>query len=143
MTRERTILVTGAYGLVGRELVRMLLEKTDARVIATGRKTERLASLAADLATGRVATQVLDVLDPSAARAACSKAGLLINCVGPYLESGEGVARAAIESGASYVDFASEQVHYQRLKALAPSEVRAPLGPPRQTGACERALHRP
>ena len=120
MTRERTILVTGAYGLVGRELVRLLVEKTDASVIATGRKTERLASLAADLDPGRVATQVLDVLDPSAARAACSKAGLLINCVGPYLESGEGVARAAIEGGASYVDFASEQVHYERLKELAP-----------------------
>ena len=53
MTHERTILVTGAYGLVGRELVRLLVEKTDASVIATGRKIERLASLAADLDPGR------------------------------------------------------------------------------------------
>ena len=121
MSRERTILVTGAYGAVGRELVSMLVEKTDARVIATGRKTERLASLPAEFEPGRVETQVLDALDPMAVRAACSRAGLLINCVGPYLESGEGVARVAIEAGASYVDFASEQVHYQRLKELAPS----------------------
>jgi short subunit dehydrogenase-like uncharacterized protein len=121
MGREPTILVTGAYGLVGRELVRLLVEKTDARVIAAGRKAERLASLAADIEPGRMETQVLDVLDPSAARAACSRAGLVINGVGPYLESGEGVARAAIETETSYVDFASEQVHYQRLRGLAPS----------------------
>ena len=121
MTRERTVLVTGAYGLIGREVVRLLVEHTDASVIATGRKTERLAALSSELPSGRVETQVLDTRDPTTAHDAISRAGLLINCVGPYLESGEGMARAAIESGASYVDFATEQLHYQRLKELAPS----------------------
>lgn len=54
MSRERTVLVLGAYGLIGREVVRFLVEKTEAEVIAGGRKRERLEGLAAELNPDRV-----------------------------------------------------------------------------------------
>ncbi len=118
MSREGTILVLGAYGLVGRELIGMLVDKTGATVIASGRKADRLAAVTKGLDEGRVVRRVLDASDAPALAAACAGASLVINCIGPYIESGAAVARAAIESGASYVDFASEQVHYERLQGL-------------------------
>jgi len=121
MSRERTVVVLGAYGTIGRELVRVLVEKTEADVIAGGRRQERLDALTRELGPGRVRPRVLDAHDLPSVAAAAAEACLLINCVGPFLDGGADVAQAAIEANASYMDLASEQGHYERLKGLAPT----------------------
>jgi len=59
----RIALVTGATSGFGEAMARRLLA-AGARVIATGRRAERLAALAAELKTDRLLTRELDVRDP-------------------------------------------------------------------------------
>lgn len=118
MSRDDTVLVLGAYGGSGRAVAPLLVERTGARVIAAGRKRERLAAVVDGLDPGRVSTQIVDVADLEAVAGACARAALVINCVGPYLRGGAEVAAIAIDSGASYIDFASEQAHYECLRRL-------------------------
>jgi uncharacterized protein len=56
-------LVTGASAGLGRELVRQLVRDRDMTVLATGRRLERLESLAAELPPGRVLTMAGDLAD--------------------------------------------------------------------------------
>jgi NADP-dependent 3-hydroxy acid dehydrogenase YdfG len=58
----RIALVTGATSGFGEAMARRLLA-AGARVIATGRRAERLAALAKELATDRLLTRELDVTD--------------------------------------------------------------------------------
>lgn len=116
---EGGVVVLGAYGLIGRELVRFLVEKTKADVVAAGRNPERLHALTAEMDAGRVRSRELDARDLGSVTAAAADASLVINCVGPYLDGGSDVAAAALEAGASYVDLASEQEHYRRLQKLS------------------------
>jgi len=58
----RIALVTGATSGFGEAMARRLLA-AGARVIATGRRTDRLAKLAAELKTDRLLTRELDVRD--------------------------------------------------------------------------------
>jgi hypothetical protein len=116
--RERTVLVLGAHGGAGREVVRQLVDTPDATIVAAGRRAERLRALVSTLPPGRVVPQVVDVADGAALAGACSGAAIVVNCVGPYLERGAAIAEAAIDGGASYVDVASEQEHYVRLQGL-------------------------
>ena len=58
----RVALVTGATSGFGEAMARRLLD-AGARVIATGRRTERLAALAGELNTDRLLTRELDVRD--------------------------------------------------------------------------------
>ena len=58
----RIALVTGATSGFGEAMARRLLS-AGARVIATGRRAERLDALAKELATDRLLTRELDVTD--------------------------------------------------------------------------------
>ena len=60
----RIALVTGATSGFGEAMTRRLIA-AGAKVIATGRRADRLASLAQDLATDRLLTRQLDVTDPA------------------------------------------------------------------------------
>ena len=60
----RIALVTGATSGFGEAMARRLLA-AGARVIATGRRAERLATLAAELETDRLLTRELDVTSPA------------------------------------------------------------------------------
>ena len=104
-----TVLVLGAYGLAGREIVDSLLAKTDLAVIASGRNVEKLEALTARLAHTRLSTRLLDAYDAGALAKACSEADLVINAVGPYAVGGAEIARTVLDSGLPYVDFANEQ----------------------------------
>ncbi|WP_158883876.1 oxidoreductase [Amycolatopsis anabasis] len=68
MTRERVWLITGCSAGFGRELALAALAAGD-RVMATARKTERLADLVATGGDG-VRTATLDVTDPASVEAA-------------------------------------------------------------------------
>jgi len=115
--RDSTVLVLGAYGQVGRVVVTELRARTGLAIRAAGRDEERLRALCPP-GDERVRTLRLDLADRAVLRRACEAAGVVINCVGPYLEHGEGAARAALQAGAAYIDVASEQEHFRRLMRL-------------------------
>lgn len=118
MSRIESVLVLGAYGLVGREIVPALLEKTPLGVTASGRNAEKLERLAKHQPHARLHTRRLDAYDSSELAMVCREADLVINAVGPYTVGGAQIARTVLECGCHYVDFANEQSHYRRLESL-------------------------
>jgi NAD(P)-dependent dehydrogenase (short-subunit alcohol dehydrogenase family) len=111
------ILILGAYSLVGRCIVKGLLDESDCQVTATGRDPSKLSKLSA-LGNPRLSVSALDALDRAALARACGGADLVINCVGPYIMSGREIAETVIEAGRHYVDFAFEQFHFRRIQDL-------------------------
>jgi short-subunit dehydrogenase len=65
MHRNANALVTGASSGLGRELVRQLVRDRGMLVLATARRVDRLESLAAELAPGRVVLAPGDLADPA------------------------------------------------------------------------------
>ena len=118
---KNRVLVLGAYGLAGRTVVQGLLKKSELRIIISGRNKEKLQQIR-DHANSpeRLETAVFDALDTARLKSASAEAGLVINCVGPYSMSGFEIARTVLETSTHYIDFANEQIHYSRLKELAP-----------------------
>ena len=110
-------LVLGAYGLVGRCIVKGLLDETECQITATGRDPAKLDRLSA-LRSPRLSVSILDALDRTALTRACGAADVVVNCVGPYIVNGRDIAEAVIEAGCHYVDFAFEQFHYRRIQDL-------------------------
>ena len=64
MPQVRNALVTGASSGIGRELVRQLVRDRGMTILASARRRDRLESLAAELAPGRVQIAVGDLADP-------------------------------------------------------------------------------
>jgi len=126
----RPVVVLGAYGEAGSAVVRALAATKAFEVVAAGRDAAKLAALQR---TGDgLSTLQLDVFDAQALAAALRTAGLVINCVGPYVRSGLLLARAAVEAKVAYLDLASEQEHARQLRALDSSARQA--GTPVLTG---------
>lgn len=69
--RGRIALVTGATSGFGEAMARRLLS-AGGHVIATGRRADRLETLATELATNRLLTRTLDVRDPASIDAVLS-----------------------------------------------------------------------
>lgn len=85
----RTALVTGASAGIGRELVRLLVRERGMTVLATARRLDRLAALAAECPEGRVSVMAGDLADPEFRAALWERAetlpggcGLLVNNAG-------------------------------------------------------------
>jgi short subunit dehydrogenase-like uncharacterized protein len=99
------VAVFGASGHTGRFVVDELVRRGLAPV-AVGRRAEALEAAFADgAATIRVAT----VDDPAALDRAFAGAAVVINCAGPFLDTAEPVAAAALRAGAHYIDVSAEQ----------------------------------
>lgn len=113
---SKVVLVLGAYGEAGSAVVRGLAATKLFKVVGAGRDQTKLTTLR-DSCEGLSVLQ-LDVYDRSALENALRGAGLVINCVGPYVGGGVEIARAALEAHVAYFDLASEQEHYRRLLAL-------------------------
>lgn len=115
---NRSILVLGAYGGAGREIVRGLIDKTDLNLIVAGRNRERLIALVSERGSTRLTPRVFDVTNSAALAQSLRDVALVINAVGPYSMHGADIARAAIDSNVPYIDFANEQIHYRRLQEI-------------------------
>jgi short subunit dehydrogenase-like uncharacterized protein len=102
----RSIAVLGATGYTGR-LIAAELSRHGAALLLAGRNSGKLAQLAEQI--GGAETSVTDVRDGGALDALAQRAQVLINCVGPFLDYGEPVVRAAIAAGAHYLDTTGEQ----------------------------------
>jgi short subunit dehydrogenase-like uncharacterized protein len=100
------VVVLGATGYTGR-LIARALHAAEVPVLLAGRQAEKLRALAGEL--GGVPTLVADVHDQPQLDALAQRAQVLVNCVGPFLDHGEPVVRAAIAAGAHYLDTTGEQ----------------------------------
>lgn len=112
------IVVHGATGFTGGLASRVLARRGVSFGIA-GRNPTKLESLAAELRglTGAGPTiHVVPTLDDGPLDAMLADATVVINCVGPFVEYGMSVARAAVRNGTHYLDTTGEQAFMYDLE---------------------------
>ncbi len=98
---DRAIAVLGATGYTGRLIAHELYRRGIPMLLA-GRDPGRLQAVAAEV--GGADTLVADVGDQASLDALGRRALVLVNTVGPFVDFGEPVVRAAIAAGAHYLD---------------------------------------
>lgn len=100
------VAVLGAAGHTGRFVVAELLRRGFTPV-AIGRDAARLAE--AGFAQQSVETRVATVVDPISLDRALADVAAIINCAGPFLDTAEPLAAAAIRQRIPYLDISAEQ----------------------------------
>jgi hypothetical protein len=108
---KRRVAVFGAAGHTGRFVVDELLRRGLAPV-AVGRRPQ---ALEAAFAGESVETRVADVEDAAALDRAFEGVAAVINCAGPFLDTAQVVASAALRAGAHYLDVSAEQPSAQAV----------------------------
>ncbi|MBX4949281.1 short subunit dehydrogenase-like uncharacterized protein [Rhizobium binae] len=106
MVAAGTVAVLGATGHTGRFVVAELLRR-GLRPIAIARSAEALA--AANFHEPEVLCRLATVDDEGSLMRALAGADALINCAGPFLDTADALAAAAVKSGIHYVDVSAEQ----------------------------------
>ncbi len=109
-TSTHSVAVVGATGHTGRFVVRDLVRRGIAP-IAVGRDAARLAE--AGFADDGIAVREARLEDAGSLAAAFAGAHAVINCAGPFLDTAEPVAAAAIASRLHYLDVTAEQASAQ------------------------------
>jgi len=122
MNAQRHVLVFGATGHTGRFVVNELLRRGLTPVLA-GRSAERLAAVAPEHPA--LERRVVDLDDPESLHQALAGVGAVTNCAGPFLDTALPLARAAVESGAHYLDVTAEQPAVQALYSELDAAARA------------------
>jgi short subunit dehydrogenase-like uncharacterized protein len=102
----RTVAVFGATGHTGRFVVAELLRR-GLRPIAIARSAEGFA--AANFHEPEVLCRPATVDDEGSLMRALAGAEAVINCAGPFLDTADALAAAAVKSGIHYVDVSAEQ----------------------------------
>lgn len=106
------IAVYGATGHTG-QLVAAELVARGHRPLLAGRDAAKLAALADRLDTAD--TRVVDATDPSSLRDLAADSSVIVNCAGPFTQTGHLVAAAAVAEGCHYLDHAVEPLHVKGL----------------------------
>jgi short subunit dehydrogenase-like uncharacterized protein len=106
MNASERVLVYGASGHTGSFVVDELLRRGLTPVLA-GRSAERLAAAVPEHAA--LERRVVGLDDPDLLRQAFEGVGVVVNCAGPFLDTGVPLARAAVAAGAHYLDVTAEQ----------------------------------
>lgn len=109
-----TVAVFGASGHTGRFVVAELLRR-GLRPLALGRDAGKLA--AAGFAGRGVAVAAVGIDDPAGLDRALAGADAVINCAGPFLDTANAVAAAAIRARIHYLDVSAEQASVQATYA--------------------------
>ena len=107
----RTVAVFGAAGHTGRFIVAELLRRGFSPV-AIGRDARKLA--AAGFPSG-VATRTGSVDDAASLDRALMGANAVINCAGPFMDTADAVAAAAVRARIHYLDVSAEQASAQSV----------------------------
>jgi len=127
---EKTILVLGGYGGAGSAISRAILKNTGANLIVAGRRDDMARALAEALnrefSGGRATWAFADASDPQTLREPFRRADLVI-VAATTTSHVETTARAAIETGADYLDIHYPQEVAQVHRSLAPEIERAGL----------------
>lgn len=109
LRRERgAVAVYGATGHTGRFVVAELVRRGFA-VTAVARDPAKLTS-----GFPEVRTRVATTADPVALREAFAGVDAVVNCAGPFVDTADAVAEAAVGSGAHYLDVTAEAASAQR-----------------------------
>lgn len=109
-----TVAVFGASGHTGRFVVAELLRR-GLRPLALGRDPAKLA--AAGFAERGISATAVGIDDPAALDRALAGADAVINCAGPFLDTANAVAAAAIRARIHYLDVTAEQPSVQATYA--------------------------
>jgi len=105
------VAVFGAAGHTGRFVVDELLRR-GLPPVAVGRRAE---ALEAAFAGGTVEIHAASVDDPATLDRAFAGVAAVINCAGPFLDTAQPVASAALRAGAHYLDVSAEQPSAQAV----------------------------
>jgi hypothetical protein len=105
-TSKPTVAVFGAAGHTGRFVVSELLRRGIVP-IAIARDAAVLAT--ANFPEGKILRRQASTDDPDLLDRALEGAHLVINCAGPFLETADAVAAAALRAGIHYLDVTAEQ----------------------------------
>jgi short subunit dehydrogenase-like uncharacterized protein len=109
--RDLDVVVFGATGVTGRQVVAYLAERaieTGARWAAAGRDTAKVERVLGEVGVSGAETMLADVNDPESLREMASRARVVLNLVGPYTLHGRPVIGACVAGGAHYVDLTGE-----------------------------------
>jgi short subunit dehydrogenase-like uncharacterized protein len=109
--RDLDVVVFGATGVTGRRVAGYLAERapeTGARWAAAARDPAKLERILGEDGISPPETITADLADPGSLREMASRAGVVLNLVGPYTRYGRPVIEACVEAGASYVDLTGE-----------------------------------
>jgi hypothetical protein len=107
---QRTIAVFGAGGHTGRFIVAQLLRRGFAP-LAIGRDSAKMAEAGFQASGVPIRTTSLD--DPDSIDRALAGAAAVINCAGPFLDTANTVAAAALRARIHYLDVTAEQASAQ------------------------------
>jgi len=104
----KNIAVYGAYGHTGRFVVQEL-RRRGWNPVPSGRDPEKLKLFAG------METRVAAIDDPASLDRALAGTGAVINCAGPFLDTGAALIEAALRAGIPYLDIAAEQAAAQAV----------------------------
>ena len=107
---SRTIAVFGAAGHTGRFIVAELLRRGFAP-LAIGRDSAKMAVAGFQERGVEIRTASID--DPASLDRAVAGAAAVINCAGPFMDTAEAVAAAALRARIHYLDMTAEQASTQ------------------------------
>jgi short subunit dehydrogenase-like uncharacterized protein len=111
------IVLFGASGYTGRRVAEAMVRR-GLRPILAGRSADRLTSLAQrleKLGLGKLDVVRADVGDAASVRALIAGGDVLVSTVGPFIQLGESALRAAVDTGAIYLDSAGEPPFIRRV----------------------------
>jgi short subunit dehydrogenase-like uncharacterized protein len=100
------VAVYGATGHTGRFVVAEL-ERRGLQPVAVARNAAKLA--VADFSTRDIETRAASVDDPRSLDRAFADTAAVVNCAGPFLDTAEAVAAAALRARIHYLDVTAEQ----------------------------------
>jgi uncharacterized protein YbjT (DUF2867 family) len=107
---SRTIAVFGASGHTGRFVIAELLRRGFAP-LAIGRDSAKMTELGFQESGVTIRTASVD--DPASLDRALAGAAAVINCAGPFLDTADVVAAAALRARIPYLDVTAEQLSAQ------------------------------
>lgn len=105
--QQGSIAVYGATGYTGR-LVTAELAAAGVDLVISGRNRHKLDALAAET-EGEVAVRQATLDDHSSLRSLLADCAVVANCAGPFVNHGEPVLAAAVETRTHYLDSTGEQ----------------------------------
>jgi lysine 6-dehydrogenase len=99
----KKIIVLGGAGTMGYEVVKLLLDRTQAEITVADASVKGLRRVEAELG-GRVKVAGIDVNDRQSLVGLLRGADVAISTVGPFYKYAAGVIRAAIEARVNFID---------------------------------------
>src|SRR5688572_15964502 len=108
--------IVGGYGNTGRIVVQELAKLPNLDVILGGRDIGKANEVLSSSGISSARAVKADALDPQSLTSFCHDLDVVINCASPTCLILDRVARAAMESGAHYIDPGGYDSVYQRMQ---------------------------